>query len=88
MLKQSRIYHHKLSKAVVDIKLDNVAHTRDGTWKIIDLGSITDPYATELSATYHFIMCTATAVAQFMPLEFTTAWNDIQAYFANGGYTD
>ena len=63
MLKQSRIYHHTRSKEVVDIKLANVARTQDGTWKIIDLGSITDFYATELSATYHFIMCKATCRA-------------------------
>ena len=63
MLKQSRIYHHTRSKEVVDIKLANVARTQDGTWKIIDLGSITDFYATEISATYHFIMCKATCRA-------------------------
>ena len=54
---------------MVDIKLHakevvaNVARTQDGTWKIIDLGSITDFYATELSVTYHFIMCKATCRA-------------------------
>ena len=63
MLKQSRIYHNARSKEVVDIKLDNVARTHDGTWKIIDIGSITDFYAQGLSATYHFIMCKATCRA-------------------------
>jgi hypothetical protein len=63
MIEQSRMYHHERSKEVIDIKLSNMARTSDGTWKIIDIGSITDLYAAEFSSTYHFLMCQATCRA-------------------------
>ena len=63
MLKQSRVYHQKRGKDVIDIKLGNVARTQDGTWKIIDLGSVTDSFAAKFSSTYHSPMCQATCRA-------------------------